>query len=265
MKLDKPSLQLSVSKEDALAQVKGAAEEKGYPAGEMEIAELSLLYVPFFVFNYEAFQESKTEESETPVVSETENGRMVLNAFSSELDGEIVPLFEEEESSIENSPGDNEDGEEIKFEMQKARLKEEEAKQIAQVKMAAQLSLGKGNIIISAMELVYVPFWLGSAKVGEEEYSIEINAVSGAMKGLEELPERGKSYGELTKETVSELKDPAAWVNYIVSIIADTAKWIWNSAPVKWFIEQLATNRRMQIAILLSIIMLIGLKELRYI
>ncbi len=260
MKLDKPSLPISLSKEDALSQINETIMEKNWREEEIEISELSLLYVPFFVFNYEAFQESKAEESEQPVVSETQNGCMALNAFDSELNEEIAQLFEEEELNLEKKTP-----KEVAFELQKTRLNDEEAKQIAQVKVAAQLSLGKDNIIISALELVYVPFWLTIAKVGEEEYRVEINAVSGAMTGLEELPERGKGYGELAKETVSELKDPFAWAKYSASIIIDIAKWIWNSAPVQWLAGQIKTNKRFQIAILLCIIILLGLKEAGFI
>ncbi len=260
MKLDKPALPISVQKEELLEQIREAIFEKNWREEDIGLSDFALLYVPFFVFNYEAFSESKTEESETPIVAETQNGRMALNAFDSELDEEIAALFEEEELNLEKKTP-----KEYAFELQKTRLKDEEARQIAQVKMAAQLSLGKGNVIISALELVYVPFWIGSATVGGQEYRLEANAVSGELVGLEELPERGKGVGELTKETIFELKDPVAWVKYSVSIVIDVAKWIWNSAPVKWFVEKITANRQFQVSILICILILIALKEAGYI
>ena len=52
MKLDKPSLPISLSNEDALAQINETIMEKNWLEEEIEISKLSLLYVPFFVFNY---------------------------------------------------------------------------------------------------------------------------------------------------------------------------------------------------------------------
>jgi hypothetical protein len=257
MKLEKPSLPVLIPQEELKAQIIEAVSEKGWKEEETSTENFVLLYVPFFVFNFEAFTESKTEESENPVVSETQNGRMALNAFDSELDEEIAGLFEEEETRLEKrTPKEQE------CEIQKARLTAEEAKQLAQVKMAAQLSLGKDNVIISALELIYAPFWVGAVKIAEQEYSVQANAVSGALAGLEELPARGKSYGELTKETLSELKDPFAWIKYSVSIIVDSAKWFARLPPINWLIIQAQKNKRFQIAILISILILIALKEI---
>ena len=243
MYLNKPAFPVSFSVEDIVGLIESMVNKKYWT--EFEVADISLAYIPFWIFNYDAYSETPPEEGSESVVSSAESGKMALNAFTNELDENISYLYESGDAEMEQKPTAD-----YPFKVQRPKIREREAKEIASIRLASQMNLKKDNVIISGLELVYLPIWFAWITVAEGTYKMQINAVSGEILNEEQVPEREKGWLEVTNETIQDLKRPGAWIEYTQQVGAGFFSFITNNALVQSFTEQIKTNRRLQIAIL---------------
>jgi hypothetical protein len=252
MRLGHVSFPIKVSIEDITTQIKGFLEEKGWE--EFEIPKPELVFFPYWVFNYNSFSES-ADETGVKTTAEGEQGITAMNGQNSELEEEIGSVYDQLESELVHKPIETE------FKVIRFRIREAEANRLAQLKIAAKLGIDKENVVISGLKQVYFPVWIGSASFEEQTIEFQIDAVQGNLLSEEEVPERGRTAGELAGETFSDLRNPFNWVLYLFNIIKGIVLFFWNNPFSKWFREELRTNPRFQIAILLLIVFLIFANE----
>ncbi len=252
MYLNRPAFPVSFSLEQTVEMISEMVRGKYWH--DFEVGEVKLVYIPVWVFNYDAYTEAPPEqkgESEATksqrVVSGVESGRMALNAYTNELSEDIGYLYDSMEAALVNEPT-----KEYPYEVQRPKVREAEAKRIIPVKMAARFSLPKENVIVSGLELVYLPMWAVWLTVAEGTFKLQINAVSGEILNQEEVPERERGWLELTSETLEELKQPGAWVEYTHEIGTGFVSW-------------LAQNRFLQIVVLAIIAVLAALWTMGFI
>lgn len=172
-------------------------------------AELRLAYFPYWFFSFDAFS---VKEDKT--ISRHVSGKKTLDGVSGELSGFLSDLFEKDGSNVQDSPTDL-----FPFEKTEPKLSKKEAEEIAPIKIAAELGFAKENVKITGLELFFVPFWQTFATVNNQNFRIQMNAVSGEMLGIKSVPQREKGFLELTTETIRELKEPGAWVKYSKNLV----------------------------------------------
>lgn len=214
MFLANPAVPVSFSLEEAAKVIEKSLRKKNWR--NFEKGEIRLALVPYYVFYYDAAfgEEGKPGRK-------TERGRLALNAETAELGKEIAEEIPEEESLAKEYPDDS-----YPFSAGKALISKKEAEKIALLKTASMVGTTRENIVLSGMQLVYYPTWNVFVTVAEENYELDISAVSGKIFGEERVPEREKGFVEITKETLNELKEPGAWLKYSKEVTGTVGKTI---------------------------------------
>ncbi|MDD5147869.1 MAG: hypothetical protein PHH08_00210 [Candidatus ainarchaeum sp.] len=240
MYLGKPSFSLSFGLEEAKNLVAEALKKKNWH--EFKQSDLTLSYVPYYIFFYDAFFEEKKEDGERKI-SETQRGRLALNAVTAEIDEEVSEELEGAEFT-RKSPN-------VPIEVDKPSMNQKEAEKLAQVKTAEFLESHTRNVLITQMKMIYYPMWIIGIEVAEGNYELEVSGTNGQVFGEEEIPERKKGLMEITGEALYELQSPSAWGKYAVG----TGKTIAGSG----LIRRIITNRWFWTIVLIIIIALIWL------
>jgi hypothetical protein len=202
MILENPALTLSIGAQDILEILEETLKERNWQ--KFDVANLKLTYVPYYIFNYDTLLE-KTIEGDT--MSQGFSGLMAMNAVTGKLEPSLTEIMEKQPVNYER-----EISHELQYEMQQPSILGDEIKQVAGIKLAAEFSVGKSALAISGIRLVYWPIWkvfvtLNSKKIQK----IEVEAVNGMPMNIEEVPEREKTWMEVTSETIGKLKTPEGW------------------------------------------------------
>ena len=222
-------------------------EELGEQAwNEAEIKSTKLELSPYYVFVFDTYAEAEEKETKAKNVEESSHGKSSLNALKNELDDVIAEMVDPETIQAEFSCAQT-----ITVEQKKPRFPAEDAKSIAQIKIAAQEHVPRANVHISGLQLVYIPFWVVKIELEEEnEIKLRINAFTGEFEKENPIEYRGKSAGELVGETLSDLRSPSNWVDYIISIAKDIGTMILKP-------DDEHPNRRLAIVILLIVALIL--------
>lgn len=252
--LKKPSFPISFTFEDTVAMIESLIKSRHWT--EFDVAEVKLVYTPYWIFHYDAYLESIDEETGEKTVSDIESGEIALNAATRELNDEVPELLESYPLEKVKKPPEG-----YKFEVIRPRISEPELKEIAAVKLAHKMNLAKANILISDTQLVFVPSWIVFVTVAEGTYRLNVNAVTGETLGEEEVPERERGWIEVTQETLKELQEPGAWMHYSRALAGGILAAIANAPGIHAFL----TNRRLQIFLLIIILVLLLLNLMGYI
>lgn len=202
MYLDNPAFAVSFPLEDATKLIEETIKKKHWT--DFEIGSLSLAYTPYWICNYESYS-----EKEDKTVSESTSGSTALNAVDNTLSDAETKLYFDPDFKTEKQPSAG-----YEFNVSDSKTTSDEAREILSVRLAEKFNVPKQNIIISGLTLRYVPFWVVSLTIGVDNYRIRINAVTGRIVDEEKIPEKEKGWLELTSETLSELKEPGAWLMY---------------------------------------------------
>lgn len=179
-----------------------------------EKGEIKLVLTPFYLFYYDA-----VFEEEGKPTGKSERGRLALNAQTAELTKEMAEAMPEEEALVKELPDS------YPLILRKALFSKQEAEKIALLKTASMIGTDRKNVILTNFQVIYFPLWLAFVTVAKETYQLEISAVTGEVFGEEKVPEREKGFVEVTKETLSELKKPGAWIKYskeIADVMGET-------------------------------------------
>lgn len=246
MYLSAPAFPINFTLEQAVEMIESMVQGKQWH--KFEVGDLKLVYIPYWVFSYDTFSEIVDEQG-NKTVSDTSSGKMALDAFTNELSEDVAYLADSSEAELQDKIET-----EYPHEIQRPKVRESAAKRIIPVRLAAQFGLGKENVIVSGLELVYIPIWYAWLTVAEGTFKIEINAYTGEMSNAEEVPEREKGWLELTNETFEELKQPGAWVEYSHDIGVS----IWEGVGVSFW-ERFTTDRQFQIIVLAIIAVIVAI------
>ncbi|HIH09198.1 MAG TPA: hypothetical protein HA254_00855 [Candidatus Diapherotrites archaeon] len=217
MLLEKPAFSVILPLEGAERKVSSLLKKKNWHkfkfpnpvhAESEKHGHGSIFYFPYWFFSYDAHEDGK----KTSLLAK---GSGALNAFSNELDGQIGTL-----TTTEGLEKSNELPDERNITVIDCRVDEEEAKKVIPVLIAAQSNAQKANVIISGLEMFYVPVWLVQVHAEEHQFSLRVNAVDGTIINGDDIPSREKEKGELAKELLDELSSPAGWIHYTSQVIS---------------------------------------------
>ncbi len=257
MQIDKPSFPISFTRKQADALVKERVNAKGWT--RHKVLRVKYIYHPYILFNFHGFRKSEEEKGEG--VKDEIQEKMALDALNDEFSDMASNLSDKK--SIENQVIKDDETEALN-----PLISEEEAKELLPLKLSAKFDIPRSNVFITGMRLVYAPEWKYIVEVDIKTYDFTIDAVNGGLEGDEKIPVREKSWNEVTRETITELQNPGAWVKYSAATVDDIASMFGGTeetAPEKTtvattgkksLLKELSTNTRTQI-IVLSIIAVI--------
>jgi len=199
-----PVFPISFQIEEVASLVEEVLRKKNWR--KFEAGEIKLVLTPFYLFYYDAVLEGE----------KSERARLALNAQTAELSKEMAESMPEEETLVRELPDS------YPFILRKALFSRQEAEKIALLKTASMVGVDRKNMVLTNFKMVYFPVWMAYVTVAKETYGLEISAVSGEIFEEEKVPQREKGFVEVTKETLSDLKRPGAWIEYSKGI-ADIA------------------------------------------
>jgi hypothetical protein len=214
MYLGNPLLPLNLSVDKALSKIKKVLKEKNWDS--FDLGEMKLVLVPYFYFNYHYYKEKESEGEK--VVEASGDGVLSLNAFELKIQEVTTKLIKENIEKAKN------EAPEIEFSQLASELDKKEVKNILTFKTAEYLKLPKQNIVISSIKNVFMPIYETFITINKKTHKININAVSGEVLGIEQVPAREKGFIELTQETLNDLSKPENWLKYSKEILLGTGK-----------------------------------------
>lgn len=213
--LDYPTFPISLYIEEVVKLIEDTLKRKNWH--KFEMGEISLEYLPFFVFHADAFSEEQVKDDR--LVKGITSNFYAMDVTARKLDRNVANDFEKVEGKLENA-----EDSQYSPTIRKNFLDNQNAVKIAQSHIAKGLGIPRYNIIISGMQTVYVPFWIVYVTVQEGTFKLKINAFSRKLEGEEKVPKRERGFIEITKETLNELKEPNAWLRYTREIVSDAVK-----------------------------------------
>jgi hypothetical protein len=200
MVLDAPALQLRVTMEDVMGILEGILKQRHWK--KFDLANISLVYVPYWFFNYDIYQEASGQ-------SQTYSAQMCMDAVRGELQPIMINILDsipvEQEKELTHG---------IKYELMKALVSKDEAAKVAQLKVAGETGLPKDTVTISGMHLVFVPIWRIWVTLKAGIQRIELDGVSGSPFHIDRVPEKQRGIQEVTEDMLKDLSTPAGWVDY---------------------------------------------------
>ena len=235
MYLGTPSFSLSFSLEEIKKTVAETLKKKNWH--KFSHGDITLSFVPYYIFYYDAFFEEKTETGARKII-ETQRGRLALNALTAEIEEEIAEELEETELT-RKTPN-------VPIETEKPEMNAKEAEKIALINTASFLETNAKNVIISQFKMVYYPIWILGIEVAEGNFELRVSGTTGEVFEEEQIPERKKGLMEITSEALNELRSPKAWGKYA----AGTGKTIAGSGTLR----KILTNKWFIIAVLLLVL-----------
>jgi len=201
MVLENPALVLSVRVQDILSILESILKERNWK--DFELANLKLVYTPFYLFNYDILVESDKDGQSS---SEGTSGLMAINAVNGKLEPLLVDIIEKQSVAYEK-----EISHDVQYEVEAIALTKEEVKDSGRVKLAAQLGLKKENVTISGVRAIYWPIWFIFVELSSMVQKVEVDGVTGTPLNIEEVPEREKGWLEVTADTLTKMKSPRGW------------------------------------------------------
>ena len=209
MYLGNPLLPINIPAVSAAESIKKKLAEKNWH--EYEQKPLLLNLVPYFLFNYHYFIESDSKEHR--VVKRSLDGILVIDGHDITIREDLVELIKNNwKNSLPEVPRGS-------FDEKWCNIEKKDIEDVLKVKTAEHFEVPKSNVVISSAKKLFLPLYKTSVVLDKREYKLIINAVDGKIEGLKQIPEREKSYSEITTETINELKDPRNWIKYSIEAI----------------------------------------------
>ncbi|GEM_PF-2514094 len=228
-KLTRKAVPVKVSQRQAIESLKYDISKKKWASSKIE--STALLLQPFYLLEFDLFRTEGKEGAE--IVSEHSTEKIAFNPDSRELDREKTPLFQGGELT-------NEISEEAEPKVIRSPLGTSEAKRIASLIFSKEKGIPVEKIIVSGFEAFYYPYWEIKVSINGFRTEVKIDAVDGSFSG-KEIPSKKQSASELTMETFTELRQPAAWLGYFENLFLlilkglkglfsrGTLKWLWRN------------------------------------
>ena len=214
MFLGNPLLPINVPVDEALSKLSALLLEKNW--NEIEIGTPKLTLVPFYSFNYHYFTEE--DKGSSKVVTSSKDGFLSFDAITLKIDEGMGKLLSSSKDKIVNEISLKE------FVEKEMKIEKREVSAVIQFKVAALFNVPKKNVVISNPKKYLIPLYEFSFSIAAENQLVVVNAVDGSVKGMDKIPVREKSAVEVTRETLSDLRKPKAWVEYSKGLVSETGK-----------------------------------------
>ncbi len=219
MFLEKPAFPVSFTASEAEEKVSNLLRQREWPNPIFD--SVQLVFVPYWFYHFDVREKQK---SKIKLVS---SGFGSMNAFSNELDDHAAKIAEREDLEKKNEVPDH-----FEFNMRKPKVSKEEAKELIAARLSDKMSVHVENIFLSGLEIAYIPYWVINMTIAEKPLSITVNASTKEFVNAHLVPVREKNFNELLQEVMSDLSNPAEWLNYSADVLGSVSKSI-ASGPQK--------------------------------
>ena len=208
MFLEKPAFPVLIEIGQAEGDSSHLLDSKGWH--DYQFYTVSILYIPYYFFSYDIFDESS---GKTKIVAK---GSGALNANTSEFDEEVIDLYFHEQGKKSAEIGHN-----YTYDALKSRVSEREAKEIISVRLAAASEVARKNVLLSGFEMLFVPVWILNFTIAGKKLSLRMNATTGEVLNEEIIPMREKTHNDVVAEAIDEISDPRNWPRYAIDSVSD--------------------------------------------
>lgn len=206
MLLEKPAFSINVEIITAEETVSRILDSKGY--ANYQFGRVYIKYVPYYFFSYDIYDESS---GKTKLIAK---GHSALNAYTNEIAHELSNL-----ATLEAGDKSPEIKHDHRYEVVNPRISERDAKKIILVALSSEKNTSKKNVIVSGIEMLFVPFWVLEYTIDEKNYVATMNAVTKELIDDGNPPMREKTKRELLREAYTELFSFKNWLYHISSFI----------------------------------------------
>ncbi|PIN85076.1 MAG: hypothetical protein COV47_04025 [Candidatus Diapherotrites archaeon CG11_big_fil_rev_8_21_14_0_20_37_9] len=235
MFLSKPAFKVSVDQGVAEEKAGSLIKKRGWKGNSFSS---SLLYIPFWFFSFDVF-----EETDSKKVSSHKKGSNALNAFFNNFDEHTAELVFREKQEKEKSPSHS-----FTFEILEPKFSFDDALKVITGRIASEQKVVKDSVVISGLEMVFVPVWVLVTELNGKSIELRVNAVTGEMTNTAAIPIREKDFSELFSEAVVDLTNPASWTENLAGLFsANVSLPSSNETPV---LKQLKSDSDLQLIIL---------------
>ncbi|MBS3060191.1 MAG: hypothetical protein J4432_01635 [DPANN group archaeon] len=204
--LENPAVALNIGVEDILEVLEDTLKEKNWH--EFEIANLKLLYVPYFVFTYDTLVEHEVEGQ--AMSQGFGGGQMMINGVSGELEQTLSGVLEQQPINYQR-----EIKHDISYDLLKPSFSLEEIKRTAQVKIASQFGIASKAVNVSGFRQIYWPIWRVFVQLGRQVQKMNVDAVVGITLNMDEVPTREKNWNESFSETLHQMMTPSGFMKVL--------------------------------------------------
>ncbi|NPA86954.1 MAG: hypothetical protein GXO00_03010 [Candidatus Diapherotrites archaeon] len=202
MKLAYPAPTLSIGLDTLSKVVADVLRKKHWH--RFKEGTVKLVYIPVYVFTYEVFLE------ENGVVVMEQTGKVAVNGETGELLEHVPYVLDEMPLELTTEPKHG-----YQMEVRDFTLSKEEAKELAQIKLASLLKLPRSAIKVVGGNKLLWPVWKVWVEVREGTYRLDVDGVTGMVFGAEKVPERELGWYEITQQVLTELRSPRGWIKYL--------------------------------------------------
>jgi hypothetical protein len=209
-------LPLSLSAKEALSKIEEVLTEKNWK--DFEGGELKLVLIPYYLYNYHYHTEAENEGE--VFVQSSNDGLLSLNGFSLKVEKETTNIIIEKTSELVGTAP------QVEHEIKKSPITKSTQEHILKIKTAEFFKISKNNVVISNIKQVMIPMYESFITIDGKTHEITVDASSGNIYGTSEVEEREKGFMEITTETLNDLKDPKAWVEYTKGLAIETRKFL---------------------------------------
>lgn len=208
MILNAPAIIPSVDESGVSNLIYTLSKSKGWEGAIVQ--EMKLIYFPFWVFNYHTYT--------------GESGKGAIDALDGALAQDIAALARFPRRTRE-----------VEAQVFSPAISEDEAKEVAKAKIVHKLGVGKEDVVISGLQLIYVPFWHVTVLLGKKTHVLIINAVSGQIvQG--DIPERPRGWEDAFSDALAMMLSPEGWKEFLKEtglMLREGAKKIGEKAKIK--------------------------------
>ncbi len=206
MFLEKATFPVALVLSEAQEKVAALLAQKGWK--NYYFSSSKLVYVPFWFFSYDIFSEASGKPEHLS------SGKKALNAFSKEFN-ETLGSMDHTSSARETQASTG-----YEVEVLKPMLSGKEAKDFILLKIASLEKTPKQNVMLSGLEMLYIPFFHISVSLDEETKTVMLNALSGEILSGQEIPERRPKSSEVFAEAISDFSTLQGWQNFFSETIS---------------------------------------------
>ncbi|MDD3083795.1 MAG: hypothetical protein PHP82_02120 [Candidatus ainarchaeum sp.] len=204
MYLGNPSLPLNISLKEATHIVENALKDNNWI--NFTLKKTNLILFPYFYLNYHYFTEKIV--SNEKVVENSFDGIIAIDGSILKINKEISEVIKKNLDKLTNNAP------KINFSKVEVNINKKEINDVVKLKIAEYFKIPKQNVLISNTKTIFFPIYELIFDISGKEHSIKVGAVEGNIINVEEIPFREKNVSEITKETLTELSNPKAWVKY---------------------------------------------------
>ncbi len=239
MFLERPAFPAKFSELELREKVGTLLGQKGIT--KFYFSDSNFYFVPYWFFSFDIFSDSETK---TELKA---NGTSAFNSFSLIFDEGVAKL-----ASMQGLKKESQPDEDLEFEVLSSKVSEKEIRDLMKGRLASIHGVKRDGVILSGVEMFFVPFWGFKVNSDSQELEFRVNAVNGDVLGEQEVKERQKEFNEIFSEALQDLTNPSSWIENIKNLTPDFS----NASTKKQsksngsFIDQLKTNEELRLILL---------------